>query len=133
MRTKLIIASLFSAILLISAGCKKDAAREAEDRITAAAEQLKLPVKLNDATTLTQCYYRDKILTFRNEASADSLASLNVDSLKVVTLERLKGGLFPQSLVKNIIDAKASIRYIYVCGNDSIIIPYSYQELAATK
>lgn len=96
-----------------------------------ATSELQLPAKLNDATTLTACYYRDKVLTFRNETTADSLSLVNADSLRSVTLDRLRNGLYPQSLIRKVREAEASIRYIYVSGNDSIMFSYSTADLAS--
>lgn len=122
----------FAAILCVSllSACKKDEAQEADTRIEKAVTGLSLPQKLNDGvTTLTDCYYSDKVLVFRNEVPKEKLAALDVDASRTKTLENLKGGLLPRNLVQNLIKADASVKYIMVCGNDSVSYTFTAAEL----
>lgn len=120
------------AIVLLSismSGCKKNESDKADKRIVEAVSKLKLPQKLNSVTTLTDCSYGDKMLTYRLETTSDTLASMNVDSRRAVTLENLRTGLLPQNLIANLVSAGASVRYIYVCGKDSVLFTFAPEEL----
>lgn len=116
----------FMAVFTLS-GCKKSHGKDAEKRIEELTKEMKLPMKLNDATTLTKCYYADKTLTYCNETSADTLAAINVDSLKQVTLRGLKAN--SQKLVSSIVKAKAQIRYMYISDSDTIMFTFSPDDL----
>lgn len=123
---------LVMAILALSVSmtsCKKNESDKADKRITEAVSKLKLPQMLNSVTTLTECYYGEKMLTYRLETTSDTLASMNVDARRAVTLENLRTGLLPQNLIANLVKAGASVRYIYVCGKDSVLFTFSPEEL----
>ena len=128
MKTKILI-SLVCLFALLSGSCKRNKAATAEENINKDIAGLTFPQKINPTTTLTACYYRDKTLTFRNETSADTLAQINVDSLRKVTLHNLRTGLFPRQLILNVIDAGASIQYIYAHDKDSVMFSYTTEEL----
>lgn len=69
------------------------------------------------------------MLSFRIEVSQDQIQAINTDSLKSQTINSLKTGLFPRQLMENIINADATVRYVYVCDQDSISIPITAAEL----
>lgn len=124
-----------SAVIIMLAGvlsfssCKKDPAEAANARIEEAVSKLTLPQPLKDNTTLTDCYYRGKVLTFRNETTKEKLSKLDIDQSRAKTLENLRGGLLPQALVKNVVKAGASIQFIIVCEQDSVSYVFTPEEL----
>ncbi len=122
----ILLATMIATVMLT--GCKKDKASQADKNIQDAVANVELPHKLNDATTVTAIYYKDKILTFRNETPSDTLAALNVDSMRSITLHKLRTGLFPRNLINNVVAAGASIRYIYVADSDSVMFSFSSEE-----
>jgi len=122
----ILLATMIATVMLT--GCKKDKASQADQNIQDAVANVELPHKLNDATTVTAIYYKDKILTFRNETPSDTLAALNVDSMRSITLHKLRTGLFPRNLINNVVAAGASIRYIYVADSDSVMFSFSSEE-----
>lgn len=118
---------LFGSINIVS--CKKDKGVVADKHLTEAVQGLTFPQTLNDGTKLTNCYYKEKVLTFRCELDKDKLSKMDVEQYRANTLERLKTGLFPRNLIKNVTDAGASIRYIYVNENDSVMFSFTSDEL----
>lgn len=120
----LLLACLTAATM---SGCKNIQRKNAEKQIIELTKQMTLPIKLNDATKLTECYYSDKTLTYRNETSADTLAAINVDSLRKTTLNNLKTN--SRKLISSVVKADAKIRYIYVNNTDSIMFTFDPDEL----
>ena len=54
---------------------------------------------------------------------------MDVDKKREDTLDKLKTGLFPRNLIRNVANAGASIRYIYVNGGDSVMFSYAPEDL----
>ena len=120
---------VLTVLCLSAVSCKKDPAKEIDKQLTQAIAGLSFPHKLNDNTTLTDCYYVDKVLTFRCEIDKKALADMDVDKKREDTLDKLKTGLFPRNLIRNVANAGASIRYIYVNGGDSVMFSYAPEDL----
>lgn len=120
---------VLTVLCLSAVSCKKDPAKEIDKQLTQAIAGLSFPQKLNDNTTLTDCYYVDKVLTFRCEIDKKALADMDVDKKREDTLDKLKTGLFPRNLIRNVANAGASIRYIYVNGGDSVMFSYAPEDL----
>ena len=128
--------SLSSLILLLAVvlagaftGCKQSPAEQADAMLAEMAGKVAVPVKINENTTLTACYYADKMLTYRNETTPKVLADINVDSLKNLTLERLTTNLNSQKLCAKIVEIGGKVRYIYVAESDSIMFTFSADDL----
>lgn len=108
------------------AGCKKSEGNKLEEQIA----KMQLPMEINDNTTLTQCYFADNTLVFRNDVAPEVWDSLNVDSMKSKTIQQLKVNLNSQQLVSYAVKAQASIKYIYANGSDSVTFTISPGELS---
>lgn len=109
--------------------CKKDKAQMADKQLTEAVKGLTFPQLLNDGSKLTACYYSNKILTFRCELDKDKFEKVKSEDYREKTLQRLKTGLFPRNLIKNVVQADASLEFIYTDGTDSITYSYTPEEL----
>lgn len=122
---------MMTVILLsfVMVGCSGRDSEKADKRISEGVAKLKLPQKLNSVTTLTECSYKDKMLTYCLETTSDTLASMDVDARRAATLDNLRTGLLPQNLIANLVEAKASVRYIYMCGKDTVLFTFSPEEL----
>lgn len=132
MKTRFSLISLLLVLVVSLVGfsaCKKDKSKVADQRLTEVVKGLAFPQELKDNSTLVGCTYSDKTLTFRVEMDKDKLADLDVNKQRETTLEQLRTGLFPSNLIKNVVDAGASIRYIYVSGNDSVMFSFGPDEL----
>lgn len=119
------------AIMVCSslAGCRKNAAQDSAAQLEAMAKSVAVPVKVSDGTMLTACYFTDNTLTYRNETSPDTLAAINIDSLKSVTLRGLLNNVNSRKLVNHLRKARASVRYIYASGPDSVMFSFSPGDL----
>lgn len=113
--------------------CKKDKSKEIDRQLSAAVSGLTFPQKLNDNTTLIGCTYADKVLKFRCEVNKDQYSAMNADSKRAETLEKLRTGLFPRNLIKNVVKANASITYVYKCDNDSMMFTFSPADLKLSE
>lgn len=109
--------------------CNKNNSSEADKSLSEAVANLSLPQSLNDGSTLTQCTYTDKVLTFVCNVKDDDFKNINLEKKKTNTTERLKTELFPHNLINKVVEADASIRYVLVNGNDSIAYEISSSEL----
>lgn len=116
----------YSIVATCLAGCKKSEGSQLEEQIA----KMQLPMEINDNTTLTQCYFADNTLVFRNDVAPEVWDSLNVDTLKSHTLRQLKINLNSQQLISYAVKAKASIKYIYANGSDSVMFTLSPEELS---
>ena len=133
MKRLIYLAGILALVFVVSApfaSCKKDKAEIASQQLAAAVEKIQLPKELNSSTTLTECYYSDKTLTFRCEVDKKAFQKIEADKAKNKTLGQLSTGLFPRNLVNHVIDADASIRYIFVNDNDSVTFLFTADELA---
>lgn len=125
-----ILVLLVSAIAAFTfAACSKDRAAEADVRITRAVSGLTFPQELKDGSKLVGVDYGDKRLSFRIEVEKAAFKAIDNDKTRANTLERLRTGLFPRNLIENVIAAGAGVRYVYICGEDSIEYSYSPDEL----
>lgn len=120
------------AVIMLSilmTGCIKNEKTKADERISEGIAKLKLPQKINSITTLTKCSYSNKVLVFCLETTSDTIKSMDVNAQKAATLENLRTKLLPQNLVSNLVTAEASVRYIYVCGKDTVSFAFSPDDL----
>lgn len=111
------------------ASCKKNPQKLAAERLQKSVAGLTFPQELKNGSKLLNLTYSDNVLSFRIEVSQDQIQAINTDSLKSQTINSLKTGLFPRQLMENIINADATVRYVYVCDQDSISIPITAAEL----
>lgn len=122
--------ALFVAVCsLLMPACRKDESKEIDRQLSSAVAGLTFPQKLNDNTTLVGCTYADKVLTFRCEVDKSQFAAMDADAKRAETLDKLRTGLFPRNLIRNVVKAKASIRYIYVNDKDSVMFSFSPDDL----
>lgn len=118
-----------TSIALLPACSKKDKTAVYDEKIESLVSGLTFPQKLNDNSSLTACYYKDKLLTYRVEIDKDKLASMKVEEKRTETLDKLRTGLLPRALVQNLVKAEASLQYIYVNGTDSVGFVFTPEEL----
>ena len=131
------IASLFcvlfvAAVLAVSfTSCKESNAKIADKHLTKAVSELSLPRTLRDGSTLTSCTYSNQILTYRREIDKKSFDKINShqDASRNTLLVGLKTDLLTPNLVKNILEAGASVQYVLACGSDSVVFNYTTAEL----
>lgn len=122
----IIALSAYCLVSMCLTGCKKSEGSQLEEQIA----KMQLPMEINDNTTLTQCYFVDNTLVFRNDVASEVWDSLNVDTLKSNTLRQLKINLNSQQLISYAVKAKASIKYIYANGSDSVMFTLLPEELS---
>lgn len=115
---------------IIFSGCKKeDKTKKYDLEIELAIAGIKLPQKLNDNSSLTECYYNKKTLNYRMEISKERLAEMKIAEKRSDTAEKLRTGIMPRALVQKLIQAEASVRYVYFNDNDSVILIISPEDL----
>lgn len=112
-----IVATLISAMSIASCG---KSAEEADKQLTelAASSSSKDP----------SVSYQDKTLTYRYNVESSVYSRINPDSLKAKTLRELQS-VGNRNLVKTLTDAKATVKYVYVCDKDSITFGFQPAEL----
>lgn len=115
--------SFAAAMLAISlAGCNgNNAGKKAEKFLSEKAKATAVPQSVGAGSSLTSCEYKDKVLSYRIETTADSLAAINIDTLRANTIRNWNTNLNTQEILKQLKAAGASVRYTYVSGNDSIV------------
>lgn len=101
-------------------GCKKNPGEIADENLIKAVENLTLPKTLSDGSTLTECSYGNKTLTFVCNVDKNKFKKLDSEKSKTHTIEQLKTSILPQNLVKKVSEANASIRYVFVYDKDTI-------------
>lgn len=113
-----------AALLVLSlAGCKGNSAeKQAEKFLSEKAKATAVPQSVDAGSTLTSCQYADKELSYRIETTADSLAAINIDTLRANTIRNWNTNLNTQEILKHLQAAKANVKYTYVCGTDSIVM-----------
>lgn len=116
-------------MLIPAVSCKKNTEKAAEENITAVLATIQFPDTLKDGSVLTYCTYEDKVLTYRMEIDKTTYTKMNTDKLKGKTLDNMVAGLFSKNLLEKVSQAKSSIRFIFVNGNDSVAQTYSPGEL----
>lgn len=129
---KKLLVILCAIVLAVGAtSCKKDKEGAADKNIANAVSGMTVPRTLNDGTTLTECTYADKVLTFTCEVDAKAFKKIDEEKSQGKTLEFLNKGLFPRNLVKTVKQANASIKYVFYSGNDSITFTFTPDQLEA--
>lgn len=120
-----------SVSAFLSASCGKDRATLADEHLAQAVDALSFPQELKDGSKLVSLAYSDKELGFRIEVSKEKYSRIAADSanFRNETIERLRTGLFPRNLIDNVVAAGASLRYVYVSGEDSVMYSVSTDEL----
>lgn len=126
-----IIVSLAAVSLgLILSGCRQsDTSDIADSDLELAVAKIDLPRNLGDNSVLTECRYSDKTLTYRIEVDKEHLATMKVEERQSRTLENLKSSLLSQALKDKLIDAQASVKYVFFNENDSVSFILSSAEL----
>lgn len=109
--------------------CTKDESKDAAANITKAVTGLSFPQQLKDGSSLTACSFDNNVLTFVCEVDAKRFKNIETENLKSHTTQQLKTGLFPRQLINQVVKAKATIKYVYVNGSDSISYEIPANEL----
>lgn len=122
---------VLSALLLLvgMTGCKKDSSADKWLSEAATSASMTLPSKINDNMTIVKIGYADKILSYVSEVDSLTFTRINADSLKKTTLVNLRNGMNGEMLEK-IQNAKASVRYVYVNGTDTVMFQFAPEELS---
>lgn len=119
------------AILLVASvsACKGDKAeKQADEWLAGKAKATVVPQNIGAGSTLTQCSYDGKQLSYRIETTADSLAAINVDTLRINTIRNWKTNLNSQEILKKLLAAHANVKYTYVSGSDSIVMTLAQED-----
>lgn len=116
--------SLFVILLVASmSACKGNKAeRQADEWLGTKAKATAVPQNIGTGSTLTSCSYGDKTLSYRIETTADSLAAINIDTLRSNTVRNWKTNLNSQEILEMLLAAKAIVKYTYISGTDSIVM-----------
>lgn len=125
----LLFAALLCFVALGLSGCKKDKRVEARENIAKAVSEMRLPLKVNDNTTLTGCKFINNKLVMENETTLDEMKKINKDKLEKATLENLRNGMLPRKLVTKLVQAGASVEYVYYCDKDTIRFEFEASDL----
>ena len=121
--------ALLLTLLISAGGCRKDKATLADENLAKAVQGFTLPRQLNDGTTLTNCTYADKVLTFSCEVDKKAFDKMDGEKSEINTLEQLNTGLFPRNLIKTVKEAEASIRYVFYNDKDTIEFKFGPDQL----
>lgn len=112
---------VLSAVSMIA--CKgKKTERAADEWLSVKAKGTVVPQNIGPGSTLTSCSYKEKVLSYRIETTSDSLAVINVDTLRNNTIRNWKTNLNSQEILKKVLAANAKVKYTYVSGTDSIVM-----------
>lgn len=127
---KKFIYPLFAILLAVSvSACKGNKAeKRADEWLTNRAKATAVPQNIGAGSTLTFCNYSDKTLSYRIETTSDSLAEMNIDTLKSNTVSNWKTNLNSQEILEKILAAKAKIKYTYVSGTDSVVMTLTSED-----
>ena len=124
-----LVMAFIAAVTVLPSCVNKDKTAVYDEKIEKLVSGLTFPQKLNDNSSLTACYYKDKMLTYRVEIDKDKLAKMKVEEKREDTLDKLRTGLLPRALVQNLVKAEASLQYIYVNDKDSVGFIFTPEEL----
>lgn len=121
---KKVLYSLFIILLTASmVACNGNkAAKQANEWLSSKAKATAVPQNIGVGSTLTSCKYSDKTLSYRIETTADSLAAINIDTLRSNTVRNWKTNLNSQEILERVLAANAKVKYTYVSGTDSIVM-----------
>lgn len=116
-------------IALTLVGCNGNkAGRQAEKFLTEKAKATAVPQSVGAGSMLTLCEYKDKVLSYRFETTADSLAAINIDTLRANTIRNWNTNLNTQEILKQLTAAQAMVKYTYVSGTDSIVMTLTAED-----
>ncbi|MDE5653474.1 MAG: hypothetical protein K2L83_07315 [Muribaculaceae bacterium] len=125
-----ILVMLMVAVVAVGVtSCGKSKGEKAREEIARAVHNMDLPMKINNNTTLTDCEFKGNTLYMHNEVPAATLAAIDREELRDSTLRKLRGGMLPRKLVKRLVEANASIEFVYYNGDDSISINFPASKL----
>lgn len=121
---KKVIYSLLAILLVASmSACKGNKAeKQADEWLGSKAKATAVPQNIGAGSTLTSCNYSDKTLSYRIETTADSLAAINIDTLRSNTVRNWKTNLNSQEILEKVLAANAKVKYTYVSCTDSIVM-----------
>lgn len=116
-------------LILLLTGCKFDkAGKHAEKFLSERAKATTVPQKVGAGSTMISCQYNDKVLAYRFETTPDSLTAINIDTLRANTIRNWKTNLNTQEILKQLLAAKASVKYTYISGTDSIVMTLAAED-----
>lgn len=115
--------------ILFSACKKEDKTKKYDLEIETAITGLQLPQNLKDNSTLTQCYYSEKTLNYQIEISKERLADMKIEKKQSEIIEKLRNDITSSALKKKLIDAGASVRYVYFNDKDTVILIITPEDL----
>jgi len=117
------------ALALSLEGCNgNNGEKRAEKFLVEKAKATAVPQSIGAGSTLTSCEYSDKVLSYRIETTADSLAAINIDTLRSNTISNWNTNLNTQEILKEVVAAGAKVKYTYVSGTDSIVMTLTSED-----
>jgi len=127
---KRLIYPIAAALLMVSMStCKgNNAEKQADKWLGSKAQATAVPQNIGAGSTLTSCGYSDKVLSYRIETTADSLAAINIDTLRSNTVRNWKTNLNSQEILEKVRAANANVKYTYVAGTDSIVMTLTSED-----
>lgn len=126
---KVLYIVIAAVIAICAVACKKDTAKEADQNLTKAVSALTVPRIIKDGVTLTECTYADRVLTYRFEVDKQTYNRMNAEKSESNAFKQLTTGLFSRDLLRTLNEAKASVRYILACGDESTDFTFDPEQL----
>ena len=111
--------------------CSSDKESKHEKQIKQAIAGLKIPQKVNDNMTFTGCEYKNGTVIYEVEVSKEALAAMDSENKRSGTLENLRTGILPRSLVKSLSSAETSMRFVFYHDKDTLAFTFTPEELNA--
>lgn len=121
---------ILSLVILALTACKENPQEVARKQLAAVVSQVSVPHKVDSSTVLTGMSLDDKVLTSRIEIPAERLAKLQPDSLSATQVNQLSTNLTSRKLRDLAVKADVTLRYVYVSGNDSVVLVITPDALA---